>query len=181
MERITTELRSPSNSRSMTVKRMNDRLTRFDRLPYMFNRWNDSISIGVFATEDEVKDVAFDILTYKTDRSVVYTIYVQKRITNANIPYYLNRDGVRYEYQEGLYPVNLLRDLSIESVTTSHFMVIDADVFLSSTILSSIDRYKNMLNNHKNVMVIPLFQYTDTNYWQRCYRDGMCEYAYERE
>ena len=134
----------------------------------MFSRWNDSISIGVFATEDEVKDVAFDILTYKTDRSVVYTIYVQKRITNANTPYYLNRDGVRYEYQE---------DLSIESVTTSHFMVIDADVFLSNTILSSIDRYKNMLNNHKNVMVIPLFQYTNTNYLQRCYRDGMCEYA----
>ena len=177
MERITTELRSHSNSRSVIEKRMNDRLTRFDRLPYMFSRWNDSISIGVFATEDEVKDVAFDILTYKTDRSVVYTIYVQKRITNANTPYYLNRDGVRYEYQEGLYPVNLLRDLSIESVTTSHFMVIDADVFLSNTIVSSIDRYKNMLNNHKNVMVIPLFQYTNTNYLQRCYRDGMCEYA----
>lgn len=136
------------------------------------------MSVAVFATEDEVKDVAFDIINYKSARSIVYTIYVQKRISSSNTPYYLNREGVRFEYPEGVYPLNVLRNLAIESITTSHYMLIDADVFLSTTLLSSIQKNKNMLNNHKNVMVIPLFEYQGTNYLQRCIREGMCEYAW---
>lgn len=177
MEQTTRESPLPFRYRSLSSVSFTPRLNRFERLPYIMDRWNASMSIAVFATEEEVKDVAFDMINYKSSQSIVYTIYVRKRISSSNTPYYLNREGVQFEYPDGVYPLNVLRNLAIESITTSHYMLIDADVFLSTTLLSSIQKNKNILHNHKNVMVIPLFEYQGTNYLQRCVREGMCEYA----
>ena len=177
MEHTTQESPLLFRYRLLSSVPLTPRLNRFERLPYIMDRWNASMSIAVFATEEEVKDVAFDMINYKSSQSIVYTIYVRKRISSSNTPYYLNREGVRFEYPDGVYPLNVLRNLAIESITTSHYMLIDADVFLSTTLLSSIQKNKNILHNHKNVMVIPLFEYQGTNYLQRCVREGMCEYA----
>lgn len=70
---------------------------------------------------------------------IVYAIYVQKDITKENTPFYTYPNGTVLYYPQGMYPLNVLRDLSIESISTTHFLLIDADVFLSRSMKKSID------------------------------------------
>ena len=34
-------------------------------------------------------------------------------------------------YGHNIYPINLLRDLSIESIETTHYLLVDADLMIS--------------------------------------------------
>lgn len=62
---------------------------------------------------------------------------------------------------EGDYPVNLLRNLAISAVTTSHFLYIDADFWLSKNtddILMKKDVKGVLSKDPKQALVIPAYQ-----------------------
>lgn len=64
---------------------------------------------------------------------IVFTVYIP--LTSKEPSYYVRGDGTKMVFNTTLYPVNLLRDLSIESIHTTHYLNIDADLFVSSSVV----------------------------------------------
>ena len=94
-----------------------------NRLPFILERWKGAVSLTILAREKEIVFLADKLSRYITLSRVVLTIYVMKTITDQNTPYYVLRDGRHKKYYDGFYPVNTMRDLSIESITTTHCLV----------------------------------------------------------
>ena len=149
-----------------------------NRLPFILERWKGAVSLAILAREKEIVFLADKLSRYITLSRVVLTIYVMKTITDQNTPYYVLRDGRHKKYYDGFYPVNTMRDLSIESITTTHCLVSDADMFPSDAMESSIDEYAEVLSNYRNILTIPLFDYSDGPSLRPCYRAGECGALY---
>ncbi len=149
-----------------------------NRLPFILERWKGAVSLAILVREKEIAFLADKLSRYITLSRVVFTIYVMKTITSQNTPYYVLRDGGHKEYYGGFYPVNTMRDLSIESITTTHCLVSDADMFPSDELESGIDEYAEVLSNYRNILTIPLFDYSDGPSQRPCYRAGECGALY---
>ena len=106
---------------------------------------------------------------------IVFTVYVTKTITNNTIPFYVLADGTHLDYPEGFYPINTLRDLAIESISTTHLLVADTDVFPSMGLESSINEYAEVLRDHHNMIALTLFRYNNHSSLSQCYSEGVCE------
>ena len=109
---------------------------------------------------------------------IVFTVYVTKTITNNNIPFYIQQNGVYLNYSDGFYPINTLRNLAIESISTTHLLVADTDVFPSMGMESSINEYAEVLRDHHNMIALTLFGYKKHPSLDRCYSEGVCDELY---
>ena len=80
-----------------------------------------------------------------------------------------------------------MRNLAIETITTSHFLVIDGDGIISSKVLksileiatleNSIQNHIPLLSNDKEILLFPLFPYT-SEYHEKCIAQNNCTQAY---
>ena len=93
-------------------------------------------------------------------------------------PFYVLADGTHLNYPEGFYPINTLRDLAIESISTTHLLVADMDVFPSMGLESSISEYAEVLRDHHNMIALTLFRYKNHSSLSQCYSEGVCEELY---
>ena len=107
-------------------------------------------------------------------RRIVFTVYVVKTITNT-IPFYVQQNGSHLNYPNGFYPINTLRNLAIESISTTHLLVADMDMFPSMGLESSINEYAEVLRDHHNMIVLTSFQYKKHPSLDRCYSEGVCD------
>ena len=154
------------------------RLSRADRLPYILQRWKGKISVSVLAKENELVSLAHTISTYMNSGRIVFSVYVTKAITESNIPFYVQPNGTHLEYPEGFYPINTMRDLAIESISTTHCLVADVDMFPSDGLESSIDQYAEELCDHRNMVIVPTFQYNRNASMKQCFVRGNCDDLY---
>ena len=99
---------------------------RLDRLPLHLDRWNGSMSIAIQMTEDELPTVAQVISTINRP-NIRFTLYIAK---DSGCDYVSESRKV-YHFNN-CFVINELRDLAIETIETTHFMVIDGDGILSS-------------------------------------------------
>ena len=106
---------------------------------------------------------------------IVFTVYVTKTITSSTIPFYVQPNGSHLNYSEGFYPINTLRDLAIESISTTHLLIADTDVFPSMGLESSINEYAEVLRDHHNMIALTLFLYNKHSSLKRCYSEGVCD------
>ena len=111
-------------------------------------------------------------------RRIVFTVYVTKTITKSTIPFYVLADGTHLNYPEGFYPINTLRDLAIESISTTHCLIADMDMLPSMGLESSINEYAEVLREHHNMIALTLFRYKNHSSLSRCYSEGVCEELY---
>ena len=105
------------------------RFNRFDRIRYLLKRWNGPMSIGAFVKKEEMSSFVDTILPYLC-LPITFTVYVPSSLKWSS--YHIRRSGRKELFAESLYPMNLLRDLAIETIRTSHFLYLDADFFTSS-------------------------------------------------
>ena len=125
-----------------------------------------------------MESLADRVLEYAGLRRIVFTVYVTKTITNNNIPFYVQQNGVYLNYSDGFYPINTLRDLAIESISTTHLLVADTDVFPSMGMESSINEYAEVLRDHHNLIALTLFRYKKHPSLDQCYSEGVCDELY---
>ena len=142
-----------------------------NRLPFILRRWKGAISLSILVKESEVESLADRILECAGLRRIVFTVYVTKTITNNAIPFYVLADGTHLDYPEGFYPINTLRDLAIESISTTHLLVADMDVFPSMGLESSINEYAEVLRDHHNMIALTLFRYNNHSSLSQCYSE----------
>ena len=125
-----------------------------------------------------MESLADRVLEYAGLRRIVFTVYVTKTITNNTIPFYVQQNGVYLNYPNGFYPINTLRNLAIESISTTHLLVADTDVFPSMGMESSINEYAEVLRDHHNLIALTLFRYKKHPSLDQCYSEGVCDELY---
>ena len=118
------------------------RFNRFERFKYHLKRWNGSMSIGILVQLPEFPSFVKAIEEY-VGYPITFNVYVPFKTQHPS--YFIRKNGTKEPYPNTLYPVNLLRDLAIESIHTTHYMFVDADFYIScqQSINSMIYRYGN--------------------------------------
>lgn len=138
------------------------------------------MSISCFIQQDEFVSFAETISSY-FGLPIVFTVYIPE--SSLGVSYYIRNDNTKMVFNTTLYPVNLLRDLSIESIQTTHYMNIDADLFISSltsdtylsieTIQQSIKDNSDYLLDERNVLLILTFMVVPNKAVKRCRMEGV--------
>ena len=105
-------------------------LSRIDRLPYHLARWKELKVIVVMVTRSELQEAWTKLGAFK-ERSLRFILYV---INLQSTPYFIKNTNpwTTAPRARPFYSLNLFRDIAIESITTTHFLMIDGDVFVSS-------------------------------------------------
>lgn len=153
---------------------------RLDRLKYHVERWKGAMSIACFVPLDEYKSFVKSISSY-LGMPITFVVYVPSKPNRLS--YFIEDTGVKRIFPSTLYPLNLLRDLAIESIHTTHYMHIDVDLFLSSltsafssfldTIEQSIRDNLITLLNERNVLLLLAFRYSFRKLASGCTNRGI--------
>lgn len=109
---------------------------RLDRLPIHLSHWSGNMSIAIQLEESELPLVA-DVIT-KTNRSNIrFTLYILKDIHRPSKGTFLMKQ-YRRVYFPSCFACNVLRDLAIETIQSTHYFLIDGDAIITSTKLNAI-------------------------------------------
>lgn len=103
--------------------------------------WNSDVSLAVFT--DRKKDA------------------VEKELHGLGCSNFKVNLLPKHDFKSGDYPVNILRNLAISSVKTSHFLYIDADFWLShhtDKILMKRDVRRVLSGDPQQAIVLPAYQ-----------------------
>ena len=104
-------------------------LSRIDRLPYHLARWKELKVILIMVTRSNLQEAWTKLAAFK-ESSLRFILYV---VDPQFTPYFINTTDPWTVLQRTrpFYSLNLFRDIAIESITTTHFLMIDGDVFVS--------------------------------------------------
>ena len=105
-------------------------LNRMDRLHLHLERWKGHVSIAVQVNEEDLLDLIQTVNAIKRN-NIRFTFYIVKKPGESNYRCtFKSMNGTDVHY-ESCYAINILRNLAIETITTSHFMIIDGDGIVS--------------------------------------------------
>ena len=104
---------------------------------------------------------------------MILSFYVRK-VPPTVLPSIITSDNTTENNKNGLYPMNILRDMAIESIETTHYVLIDIDILISSTLRQDISRNRVLLDDNYNILLLPLFVVARTEEVQRCRSSGFC-------
>lgn len=150
-------------------------LNRLDRLPLHLERWSGPMSISIQLDESELMDTAL-IVTSARRRNIRFTFYIVKTPAKGKTPctfMSLNRTTVFYD---SCFAINVLRNLAIETIRTTHFMIIDGDGILSSTFEQNMLQFTSLLSNERELLLFPLIPYNNPKH-KVCIQNGNCKEA----
>ena len=150
-------------------------INRIDRIPFLIHRWKNRICLSVLLTEKEIPQVEDFINNFSKTRQITFILYIIREI--PDVPFrsiYYDTFGADH-YNQTLFPINLLRDLAIESIDTSHYVITDIDAFPSQSLYSSLKSHAKLLKNEKAVILIKTFRMNDQVInMKKCYHRGAC-------
>ncbi|KAM7454219.1 hypothetical protein BLSTO_05027 [Blastocystis sp. subtype 1] len=128
---------------------------------HMLKRWQGPISITIIQKNESAEVERFIRQSHFPNRLrlALYTIGVSN---NPDCVYHLVESQMKCIPQI-VYPLNRLRNIAIENIVTSHFVVFDMDMWpakmVYSTLLSLPQSY---FENPYNVMIIPAFSLAES-------------------
>ena len=127
--------------------------------------------------ESELHSVIKVIQAYEHYRQITFLLYIIK--DKPSIPgrsIFYDTTGPSYS-NETTFPINLLRDLAIESIETTHFFVSDIDVFSSETLYESLMLHQKTLHDPKAVLLLKSFLMNENKIdHDSCFLEGQCTY-----
>ncbi|KAK8799440.1 hypothetical protein WA158_005989 [Blastocystis sp. Blastoise] len=125
---------------TLVTQTSKERIFYFDHL---LKRWKGRISICLLY-DDSMAD-RIDIITGKNYYSPRLSLY----------PYYSNNTNI--------YPVNLLRNIAIQHVITTHLWLTDMDMWPAFNLYESlITLPASIINDDKMAVIVPAFEYNMT-------------------
>ena len=132
------------------------------------------ISLCLFIVESDMPKVDEVLKPYLNDR-ITYVFYVVKEYQPHKYKaYYVKSRKEREWFNAPIFPLNLVRDLAIESIQTTHYLLIDIDFFISRTLYKNIYQHKEQLAKSNTVVLLPTF-ITEEHRLEECRRNDTCE------
>ena len=106
-------------------------LDRFDRLPYHLDRWKGPISIAIQINEEELEEL-YDFISPIQRNNIRFSFYIVQKPLVKNQPRctFITMNGESLSLPN-CFVYNVLRNLAIETITTSHFLLVDGDGIIS--------------------------------------------------
>ena len=133
--------------------------------------------MSIMIMESELHSTIDLIQAYEHYRQITFLLYIikdQPSIQSRSIFY--DTTGPSYS-DETIFPINLLRDLAIESIETTHYFVSDIDVFSSETLYDSLMLHNKTLRDPKAVLLLKSFLMNEKKIdHEACYTEGQCTY-----
>ena len=105
-------------------------LNRMDRFYLHLERWKGPMSIAVQVNEEDLVDL-FRIISIIKRNNIRFTFYIVKKPVESNYRCTFKSLNGTDVFYESCYAINVLRNLAIETIETSHFMIIDGDGIIS--------------------------------------------------
>ena len=105
-------------------------LNRMDRLYLHFSRWKGPMSIAVQVNEEDLMDL-IRIVNAIRKINVRFTFYIVKKPIDSKYRCTFKSMNGTVVHYESCYAINVLRNLAMETIKTSHFMIIDGDGIVS--------------------------------------------------
>ena len=104
-------------------------LQRMDRLPFHFDRWDGDYSIALQMKEEEMKKAAGMInrISKKNVRFSLYIIEAKKKVYRCTF----RTMKQTISNFSSCFDINVLRNLAIETILTSHYLLTDGDAVIS--------------------------------------------------
>lgn len=130
--------------------------------------------------EGELKDIDETLSPYLS-YPIIWTFYIVKEYTHRKVhSTYVKNDSPEevLRFDNAIFPINLVRDLAIESIHTTHFLFIDIDFFVSSTIQKDIWLFRYFLSKPNTIFLIPTFA-LKKSVLSVCRRYRNCETCYD--
>ena len=127
----------------------------------------------IFATENEIDELREVIDSYKSYKRITFILYIVKSRTNSRYQS-INYNGKKCVYRNNtIFPINVLRDLAIEFIDTTHYFVSDIDVY------STLQIHNQTLKDPKAVLLLKSFLMNEKEVnHKNCYEKGLCENMY---
>lgn len=85
--------------------------------------------------ENEEEDI-FKYVSQLSDINIRFTFYIVKGEKSRNKCSYISQ--TKTIYLDSCFVINELRNLAIETIQTSHFMIIDGDAIISGIIIRMV-------------------------------------------
>ena len=117
------------------------------------------MSLAIFTTPAELSKVQRSLRSlHKRKESVRVVLY----IANEKASYIHGSLGKERRITTSkLYPINLLRDLAILNVITTHYVNLDMDLWPSNTLREHFSKLPiDVLESSKSAMILPAFQFS---------------------
>ena len=117
------------------------------------------MSLAIFTTPAELSKVQRSLRSlHKRKESVRVVLY----IANEKASYIHGSLGKERRITTSkLYPINLLRDLAILNVITTHYVNLDMDLWPSNTLREHFAKLPiDVLESSKSAMILPAFQFS---------------------
>lgn len=110
-------------------------------IPYIVNRWGGPISVAIYMKSEEEKE---------TVNSLIHNDFFPQTVS---VHQYLSSIPTEYPY-------NRLRNLSLRGITTSHFWVMDMDMWPSDNLYSTLlNLDTRFLSDSYLAVIVPSFEY----------------------
>lgn len=104
---------------------------RLDRLQFHLDRWHEPLSIVIQMGEDDISTVA-TVVSNITRPNIRFTFYILKNIEKGQARCSYVRKSGEIVLTDSCFPINVLRDLGIETIQTTHYFILDGDAVISS-------------------------------------------------
>ena len=117
-------------------------------LPQILSRWPGRYVIVISTSRKKQQETI----------QMIGSIHIPDRVTT-----------IVYTTTSSVFPINLLRNLGIRNIQTSHFMILDMDLMLSRNMYSELQRLPKWLKrSSRSVIMIPLFFLSRSRILQYC-------------
>ena len=160
--------------------------SHLNRLPYHLDRWKGLASIAIQVYEKDLTETLKTVSTI-TRNNIRFTFYVIKKKEDGSKHCTFKSVNNTIIYYQNCYVINELRNLAIETIQTSHFILVDGDGLIScnyfaealplATMEDNLKSYIPLLSNEKEILLFPLFQFS-SEYHKVCRYKGQCKEAY---
>ena len=146
------------------------------------------MSIAIQMKEEEFKSAMKSILSIQRTNVRFIFYIVKKQISNQRCSFVsLKNATIMYDT---CFVYNELRNLAIETIQTSHYLLVDADGIVScnhsfsiiylATLENNLLNHIPLLSNEKEILLLVMFPY-DSPSSKECYSSGLCDKAYNIE
>lgn len=122
----------------------------------MLKRWTGPMSLCLFLKESQIDTIDQALSPYVTNQ-ITWTFYVVKAIKSSVYATYVGNMDKAISFKEPIFPINLVRDLAIESIDTTHFLFADIDYLVSKTLRANLDSYSDVLSKQNVIILLPTF------------------------